>query len=577
MLMKEIYAFNHADKRFLTMAKSAFPSTRRWTSIEHRTSYRATTELVKFYNNQLLDPSDIPLNAIKTGERPRYLICNPYSDTPLEELLRYLSFLDPSKILVLAPSIRSMRSPVRDLANKIALQYPHISCYIPTSDEEALSPKLLEGKLLFCTYHQAKGIEREAVLMFCFDTSFYKLYNRTGDKDTISNAQYVGATRSSRYLTVIHDTSYDYLPFLDCDTLADHCDMFVDREPLPDAVEDPEEKKKLPGYAVTDLTRHVPEAVTSYCFEGFFDLQLERPPAKYRVYPPTTILLENGLLETVADITGTAIPAIYEYRSRGTCTLLNNVQEELISLAKKEDLPSTGTDEHPFEHLPTPLREKLLGLTPATMTLSDFLLVANASNTAISGYVHKLLQIKEYNWLEEKHVKPAMAVLQKHISARALYECNVRGRITFPNTADSIDIRGWADVIDGRTLWELKWTDSLRPEHVLQLVCYAALDFPKHPNRVYKLLHVPTRQIVVVRPMQDGFRKVLEELVKVRAEGNRSLGLTDDAFKKELKREFGSFVGGLSIPTWLNTRIASVPNGGLSPHGRQRTDHVLSV
>src|SRR5580704_515546 len=101
---QEIYAFNHADKRFLTKAKLAFPSTRRWTSIEHRTSYRATTQLVKFYNNQLLNPSDIPLNAIKRGVRPRYLLCNSYKNTPLDELLRYLEFLEPSQILILAPS-----------------------------------------------------------------------------------------------------------------------------------------------------------------------------------------------------------------------------------------------------------------------------------------------------------------------------------------------------------------------------------------------------------------------------------------------------------------------------------------
>ena len=548
--LEEIYAFNHADKRFLTMAKTAFPSTRKWTSIEHRTSYRATNELVKFYNNQLLNPSDTPINAVKAGERPRYLICNSYSDTPLEELLRYLSVVDQSQVLVLAPSIRSMRSPVRDLANKIALEYPSISCYIPTSDEETLSPTLLDGKLLFCTYHQAKGIEREAVLMFCFDTSFYKLYNRAGNKSTISNAQYVGATRSSRYLTVIHDTSYDYLPFLNKDTLSEHCDMFVEREPLPDAIEDPEEKKKSTGYAVTDLTRHVPEAVTSFCFEGFFRPELERPPAKYRVYPPTTIWLENGLLETVADITGSAIPAIYEFRSRGTCTLLENVQDELRSLAANENSVITAGEEHPFQHLPVSLRDKLLGLTPDMMDLSDFLLVANASNTSLSGYIHKLLQIKEYNWLEEKHIKPAMSVLQKHISSNARYERNVRGR------ANGIDIKGRVDVIDGNTLWELKWTDSLRPEHVLQLVSYAALDSIKHPNRVYKLLHVPTRQIVVVKGKAAGFMRVLEELVKVRMEGNRSLGLTDEAFEIELDREFEGFVGGLSIPTWLNTQIA---------------------
>lgn len=91
---------------------------------------------------------------------------------------------------------------------------------------------------------------------------------------------------------------------------------------------------------------------------------------------------------------------------------------------------------------------------------------------------------------------------------------------------------------------------------MLQLVCYAALDSAKFPNRVYKLLHVPTRQIVVVKGNKDGFMRVLEELLKVRMEGNRSLGLTDEAFEMELGRRFEGFVGGLSIPTWLNTRIA---------------------
>jgi hypothetical protein len=117
-------------------------------------------------------------------------------------------------------------------------------------------------------------------------------------------------------------------------------------------------------------------------------------------------------------------------------------------------------------------------------------------------------------------------------------------------------VRGRIDVIDGNTVWELKWTDSLRPEHVLQLVCYAALDSKKNPHRTYNLLHVPTRQIVSVRQIGNGFWSVLEELVKVKMESNRSLGLTDLAFEKELKRTFKGFIGGLYIPTWINTQIA---------------------
>jgi len=316
------------------------------------------------------------------------------------------------------------------------------------------------------------------------------------------------------------------------------------------------EEKKMPlRYSVTDLTRHVPEAVTSYCFSGLFVPELERAPRKRKVYPSETIELDNGLLEMVADITGTAIPAIYEYRSRGTCTLLTSVQKELET-SSADDAKTPDGREHPFKDLPMDIRDKLQCLSLDTMQLSDFLLVANAANAYTSGYIHKLIQIKEYNWLEEHHVQLAMSVLKKHISGRATYEHYVGGSVTVPNRQDKVIIRGRVDVIDRETVWELKWTDSLRPEHVLQLVCYAALTSPKHPNRNYKLLHVPTGQIVSVRPIEDGFQSVLKELTKVRAEENRSLGLSDEAFQTELGRQFEGFINGLTIPIWLNTKMA---------------------
>ena len=98
----------------------------------------------------------------------------------------------------------------------------------------------------------------------------------------ITNAQYVAVTRSRKHLTVIHDKRHDYLPFLGRGTLPDYCDMIRKGDPRPDPI-DALEIKKPPGYAVTDLTRHVPEAVMSYCFQGFFTLHLESRPALYRV------------------------------------------------------------------------------------------------------------------------------------------------------------------------------------------------------------------------------------------------------------------------------------------------------
>src|SRR5947207_23693 len=210
--------FNHVDKRFLIMIKSIFKSDHPWEFMDHTTSYRAINELIRFYNNQFFDSLNISLKAIKKEEYSFYLLCNSYFDVSLEELQCYFLFLDSSEILILTPSIKSRRSFVKNLVNKIASQYSIISYHIPIFDEKKLSPKLLESKLIFCMYHQSKEIERKIVLIFCFDRSYYKFYNRAGDKIAIINAQYVDITWSNQYLTLIHDAS----SFLQRDTLFDH-------------------------------------------------------------------------------------------------------------------------------------------------------------------------------------------------------------------------------------------------------------------------------------------------------------------------------------------------------------------
>lgn len=526
-------------------------SPRSWTTIAQSTSYRATTGQVDFFNNQLLGPSDNRLIAVRKGERPRYLICDSYSHRPLEELKHYLKVLDPADILVVAPSIYSPRSPIRQLANEVALNYPNIHCHIPLDEENNLPKELLKGKLLFCTYHQAKGIEREAVIMFCFDTSYHKFYNRDGDKTRSSNAQYVGATRGRQYLTLIHDKSHDYLQFLDRKTLPYYCDKVGDKEPSPITVKEYEENQKPRRYTVTDLTKHLSDAVTSYCFHSL-DLELESPSGKQRLYVPTTVHLEKDVQEAVADITGTALTAILEHRWQGKCSLLAHVQK-LLNEHTSDDHPSTETEhdprEHPFRRLPVALREKLLNLSPETMILSDFLLVANAANAATSGYLYKLLKIKDYNWLNQKHVDIAESIIRhKDISRRAIFERLIRRSVSLTDN-HNVKIYGQIDVIDDRTVWELKWTDELKPKHVLQLACYAAM----FPERVYKLLHVPTGKVVVVRPKGQGFQNVLEKLVMVKTEGNGSLGLTDEAFKKELHGErFERFIDDSVVPSWLS-------------------------
>jgi len=66
-------------------------------------------------------------------------------------------------------------------------------------------------------------------------------------------------------------------------------------------------------------------------------------------------------------------------------------------------------------------------------------------------------------------------------------------------------------------------------------------------------LHVSTRKVIVVRFKGQGFQNVLEKLVMIKSEGNGSLGLTDEVFKKELHEErFERFINDSIVFSWLN-------------------------
>lgn len=75
------------------------------------------------------------------------------------------------------------------------------------SQEEMLEQK---GKIIITTYHQSKGLERDHVFVFYFDSKFVEVFHKTYDYDTLTNEHYVALTRAKKGLHIISsDASYD--------------------------------------------------------------------------------------------------------------------------------------------------------------------------------------------------------------------------------------------------------------------------------------------------------------------------------------------------------------------------------
>ena len=166
------------------------------------------------------------IQTVKSGSKPRYIIGDAFDDDKsscsLNEVFMYLDLgYKCNDIFVLAPSVKSTNTPVRTLANSLASQgFP---VFVPNSDDEKLDQDVMLGKIAFISYHQAKGLERAVVLVFCFDSSYFKYYNRNANPYSCTNELYVATTRSRDHLTLIHHNNENFLGFVHENKISETC------------------------------------------------------------------------------------------------------------------------------------------------------------------------------------------------------------------------------------------------------------------------------------------------------------------------------------------------------------------
>ena len=299
-----IYDYNNADFRFLTMAACdevfGYVNSQDWTFAPQTTSYRATQQNVDFLNQQFLksSPGSVMRAAKQTDKeglpftRPRYVICDPYKDV-LDEVLRLLNItgISPVDILILAPSVRE-GSPAIRLANDLALK--RIPVFRSDVDISEVDPAVSNSKVLICSYHQAKGIERKACIVLGCDQGYYDIFAKgVQDRNAVTNAQYVAATRALEHLVLIHNHKYAQLPFVDMDAVHETCDVEYRAELDIKALST---KSRPVRFPVTALCRNLSENLMTECLRCL-DVRKIAEPA-FAAAPPPSAISNSCLLYT---------------------------------------------------------------------------------------------------------------------------------------------------------------------------------------------------------------------------------------------------------------------------------------
>ena len=458
-----IYDFKNADSRFMLYADYLFSfNNLSWNICNLSQSYRITKEMADFINICLFNNSDRIKSEKISNNKPTYIICNTFiygkESCPFIEVKKYLNLgYKPEEIFILAPSVKNKNAAVRKLENSIKRYMTDILIYVPLSDEEKLDSDVLKNKLVFSTFHQAKGLERKVVIIFGFDESYFKFYKKNSDENICPNEFYVAATRASEHLILLHDNKHNFFKFLNTKKLEKYCNcIFKEKFNLSGSI-----NIKNIDTSVTDLIKHLSIDTIKKCLSYFNIEFINKESDKINL----SIKIDNkDSCESVSEITGTAIPAYLEYKKLNIMTIFNEIKDY------HNRFPN---------HFPKYKNYNLDNIKLENIKQDELLYISNLYCSYRSGFLFKTYQIKNYDWLSSDNLTLCLERLNKlNISNNVKFEIEYTIESTKSEPIPGLTNRkliGYIDCIDGSNIYEFKCVQKLENEHKLQLCIYMYL------------------------------------------------------------------------------------------------------
>jgi DNA polymerase III epsilon subunit-like protein len=613
--MQGVYEFKGADPRYLTMADQLNRGTttttttttndcaedkpkKVWSRFSLSTTFRLTESNAWFVNQVMLGLSGayVRLCTTKPGPPITYVYLDAYSTAGeflCTEILRLLRGtgtqgthgtpgkqgkpgqlpLKPEDIMVIAPSIKHPTSPIRRLEHSLVMQ--GVPCYVPVSDDTPVRENLSVGKVLFSSFPQCKGLERECVIMYGFDASYFRYFARGKPVDQCTPALYVGATRPLRYMYVVHHMLEPALPFVRLSlreiSKSKHVRFVGSLLPTTSVVNNATSSPfvAVKNTTVTELVQFLSVDASAQLTELCNRIFVPVYPSGRSIALANTVTGKDQLCENVSDVNGLVLTAMYE------CADVTHQDSDLdldldrdldLDLDKETEETETETMSSIHRAVLTPgfardngfFQKAFSKITKKTsrLTISEHMYIGLLYTAVTDDLYCRLAQISQYDWISEETSKDVLENMATHLPlARTLqFECvigcdaylqgltnperkksEIKRSYTLPSNPEfyvpvnnfvlhhfgpkfgKVLIRGRLDVCDDTTVWELKCVDQIRLEHKLQLVIYAFLwrktVEPEQGPRVFRLFNIRTEEIWELASTSDATTESLDFLV----------------------------------------------------------------
>jgi len=555
-----LYAFKGSDSRFLTLGHlcwETFPNLHK-THFIHRTlqmSYRITDPMCLFLNKAMLGTERV--KSCKPGVPVTYIRRSFYNKpnglfTLYSMIIRLVKeqHAKYDDFFILCRSLKSTNKIVRMLEN-LLVQHD-IPCFIPNNDsKEDLDSRVIQNKLVFSTFHSAKGRQRPYVIVLGFDDSHFTHFAKDKDPLVCPNELYVGCTRATKRLFLWENISKRTftIPFLKYNHNQLMTSPFVSFNGIPSG-----RKPEKVDFQTDELRKHVihPSELVRFLSEQTLDIisplvdeifEIITLPSEITLEIPTVHVTASGFCEDVSDINGIVLPLMYFDHLRGT-------YEPLLQNLILQNMKYVPDEDHSLLH------ESVKNMPTTCESTRDYLYIANLFTATQSLLLSrfKQLSLEDYNWIPQHNINRSFENLDKVLREECslgewtpekyiIHESDELGHLAIdavfaeylkdPTFMYRFSAR--ADIVTQTSLWELKCTSQLTLDHKVQLIIYAWLWQMKYEGLQekkkkmdYYLFNIKTNEHLQLNASLDQLTAIVTTIIKNKY--TQTPELSDDEF-----------------------------------------------
>jgi hypothetical protein len=507
--MQTVYHFKKADPRFLTLGDRLWPEFK-FERLRLSISFRVTDRIAGFVNDNLLGFEKV--TSVKKGPLVNYIVTKKSDACDYLIPLIFKCFENggcASDIFVLAPSISENNREVVLIENVLVLH--NIPVHIPNQDDRNLDDDVMRNKVVFSTYHQSKGRERRFCIVLGLDGCYSKVFARDIPEIQCPSTVYVACTRSSEQLLITQDTRRGCPRFM---RVGDVSNMKVEGGSLSyldvDTRDDDGLNFKIAKTTVTKLVRHLSHElvvklhklmvpIVTCCNHGsgsHVNLKDVLGTTESTIIDiPTKVLTKCRSYEDVSELNAFALSAMWEQECGFEPSIFSYIKGSKVSKFMQPYVDS----------IPKSFR------CPA-----DFLYLANVYRALNTKQYFKMKQINTYTWISSAQAESVMQNYRKYICDVKDFEYMIAVKDYKVGTVSS-EITGCIDVLTGSTIFEIKCTQSLQLEHVIQLLLYKWIWQKNFESKLgaksFKLLNVLTGHCLTLHGTKSQIHEIANLLL----------------------------------------------------------------